>query len=1091
MRLRDLARRALGTLACVTEPLNLDTLVALAGIAKTEQYQRELRTLITGRLRVFVRAVGEERNRNYTTLHDSVRDYFTGRRPIDPMTGDEQQLDELEVTARAIHRRIIDRYVTALYGTRDNFPDRPITHPAVLGTLDAGYGLRNLTAHLEALGEGDMLHQLLTTRAVLPDDQSTVPTNIWLAAHEKHGAFTEYRADLARGHRLAARAVDRELLDGGKASTIGLEVRYALMAASIESIISNVTPELLRVLVAGRVWKPIAALGRIRAVGNYRTRVELIAALLRAQHEEEDHPCLTGEDASEAWNLIVPPASKRAVEVAGQLLPRLPESDRGRITHYFLGLGLDSDLPQQAQMLSIVIAGGCLGPEELDIAIDRVLSSQGDEEDICMALRGLLPHTPPAGLERIYHFAKDRQPFLHGWGRVHRALALRLAEHSIHSDWVAHHVKAELVALALGVGYHFGKTTPRDQDELRTLVRGLDEAHRIDALNTVLRRATESDPEYHGLGNKLSHVSEFFCGTPLERVLAIARRIDPRLLSRAQILATLVPAVPEHRRPKLVTEALDVLSTKSFSGDPRPRNTLRVLAGHVSGKDVARAQKLIRSLEEEDQAELLAILARRVPGRAGADLRREAVDIAARRWGWRRGEIIVAIAPYLDHETRIRAFDLVPGIGYGTMQKYRDAVLDALVAQPMDEEELRHAQLAAERIHDRLPQAGALAALAGQVSRPDRHPLCQRVEELVESFADVPDRADPLIELARGLQDDDGEILRRAAEFIPEKRDSGDLGFFVRLRAVRPILTEKEIHKRLLAALDQRLYCRDVWAALAPAELRDRRLWNKVRKKLFIGGEDLVALYFAMVADHLTESEIDEVTAESEQLHPRFRALPLAALAHRLDTPHRERVIRRVLADMHSGEEDGDMTNARTALDPQPVADLAKAMTESERDELLDIVLRRLRRDLRFFDVLGRLLPHLSGPQRARALEVGTESLRYNGLMPGHDVSAVARYANVAFLRTLIEVTRYRSDDIKSRAIASILDSPAADRHAASWNDRAGDRVAPVRELLDDLARPGLLTVLRAAAPHIGHYGGMYAAQDCAEAIQEVAQLWP
>lgn len=1105
----DLALPALSTLACAAEPLTLDTVVALANIENTAQHRQDLRALVAGRLRQFVRTVGNERNLYYTTMHDSVRDYLTGWRPEKTMTGDEPRLDLLRTTVEETQRRIIDRYVLALFGTRDNFPQVLTADPAGLGRLDGGYGLRNLAAHLEAVCDDEKLHKLLTAQAVLPGDESRIPANVWFVAHEWYGFFAEYRADLARGRRLAARAVDRDLTDGRRANAIGREIRYALMDASVEWIVkstsANVTPVLLRALVEGRIWAPPEALDRIRAVGDYRSRVRLVAALVQAQCEDDDLPCLSGEGAAYALNLIFPPKSLRECEVAGHLLPRLLEPDRERITHELLRVSLDPDCSLQTRLWLLGMLGGCLDQENLDRAVDTVLAVDGDERNTCAALRGLLPHVSHATLLRVYRLVADRNPLHPGWGLVQRALALRLAAERTHLDWVAKHVTAELVALMHdGIGLAIGladEPTP-DRSPLRTLLNALDESRRTQALNTVLHRIAE---EFHGgIAERLGKVGEFLSGSPVASALAIARSINlvNHPGARAKALAALVPVVPERQRPALVAEALQALPSQGSSDDHRREDTLRMLAGHVSGENVAVVQKMVQALEEKDQAEPLAILASRTAGSAGAELRREAVDIAARHSGWRRAEILKKIAPHLDHQTRIRAFDLVPDIGYGRgLQKYRDEALAALAASTRNEEELQYALWVAEEIGDRLPRAAALAALAGQVSTDDRPQLRQRVEELLTGIEPI-DQADSLITLASALpMEEHDEVLRRAAALIPTKRDPSDRGYVARLGAVRPVLTEQEIFDWLMAAVDWHLDSGwegvDLWAALAPPGLTDRRLlkkvWKAARKKLRGAGEVQIAQYIAMIAPHLPESEVSEVTSEAEQRHERVRDLPLAALVHRLDGPHRQRVIRRVLADMCDEErlgEDGPIT-VKIGVDAHAVAALAQAMTEPERDELLDVVLPRLNRAMSPMDLLARLLPSLSDPQRARALEAGAAMLPKRVTLPGEDFSAVAFHADATFLQKLVETTRYAPDDVKSRAIAAVLSSLSAPPRAVSWNKGAENRVGPVRELLDGLTRPGLLTVLQAAAPHIGHHGGMHAAQECANAIQDVARWWP
>ncbi|HEX6353200.1 hypothetical protein [Actinophytocola sp.] len=237
----------MSALACAAEPLNLDTLVALAGIENFPELVRELRGVMTGRVRAFVETVGKEDDRYFTTLHDSAREYLLGERPDDTMSGDEQQLDLLATTAMATHRRIIDRYLVALFGT--TVPAVVTTDPRRLGQLDAGYGLRNLAGHLAAVGDVDVLHQLLTAEIA----RGREPANAWFSAHAAHGTFADYQESLALARRLAAEDTDMDLEQGGLAGSMAREIRYALMAGSVESITAGVRPGLLRALVEGRV----------------------------------------------------------------------------------------------------------------------------------------------------------------------------------------------------------------------------------------------------------------------------------------------------------------------------------------------------------------------------------------------------------------------------------------------------------------------------------------------------------------------------------------------------------------------------------------------------------------------------------------------------------------------------------------------------------------------------------------------------------------------------------------------------------------------------------------------------------------------
>ena len=1061
----DLALPALSALACAAEPLNLDTLVALAGIENSPKRVLELRTVMTGRVRAFVNTVGDEDDRCFTPLHDSAREYLVGERPDDTMTGDEQQLDLLATTATATHRRIIERYLVALFGTAESIPEVVTTDPARLGRLDGGYGLRNLAGHLAEVGEADTLHRLLT--AEHPEG------NAWFRAHEAHGTFADYRASVTLARRLAAEDTDQVLAEGALAEAIAKEVRYALMEGSVESIIAGTRPELLRALVEGRVWSPRVALGRIRAVDHYATQVELVAALAEAQRPGEGC-CLSGWDAWHALRLVFPPASKRAFAVAALVLARLPQDVREPIVREQLALGLSDDFPYRADVLGAL--GAVLAPADLERVVTAVLDLPNDP-DIGSALLGLVPHLPPSELLRVHEAVKDRQPMAHKWRRVHRALALRLAEERLLPDHVTRYLTADLVMPM------FRDDPTGELDDIRGLAGLVDENQRVQALNAVLDRITKPSGEVNT--ESLIPLGEFLLGPPLDRALGLARAIgeDRPSWVRARTLAALTQAVPEKQQPALVEEALRALPEPGSRFDLCREETLGYLAAHASGKTIAAVRKAARELAAHQLAVVLAALSGSAGTREAAALRDEAVDLAATCFGWQRATALSRMAPHLDHRTRLRALDLVSGIGYGLgLARYRADALDALVAGTRDEEELTHAARIAGWIGDLRPQADALAALTGQVSWAARAGLRARVEGLVATLP-ATERIDPLTVLSRHVPDEErATVLRRAADLLPVRREVGDHRFAVRLAAVRPVLTEREVHDRLAETvyLLEDEDALDVWRVLGPSLVPGRatdKFWKLLRKRMRTAPESRFARYLAMIAPVVDADEVEDLRSTASELGAPHRLLPLAAVARRLAEPDQRRLVGQLLADLRG----------RDALRPYPVALLAEAMTEPERDRLVDRVVG-IATAWWFLDLLAELLPHLSEPQRARASLAGIAVLPQQAAMPGRDFAAVTRHASPAFLQALLAATRFAPEAQKSRAITATLGAPAVS--SPSWNRNTND-LGSVRDLLSGLGRPGLLTVLAATTPTLAREGGRQATDECVAAIEDVVRWWP
>jgi len=141
------------------------------------------------------------------------------------------------------------------------------------------YELRNLTAHLEAAGRADDLHRLLRLEALDPEtaEGPRRARNAWFDALERRGDTAAFVADVRRCSSLAQAASMRELAEGGPATSVALEIRYALVSTSFASIATNVPLGLLRALVGRGVWtwrqalahaehRPVGRSGRARAL---------------------------------------------------------------------------------------------------------------------------------------------------------------------------------------------------------------------------------------------------------------------------------------------------------------------------------------------------------------------------------------------------------------------------------------------------------------------------------------------------------------------------------------------------------------------------------------------------------------------------------------------------------------------------------------------------------------------------------------------------------------------------------------------------------------------------------------------------------
>jgi transcriptional regulator with XRE-family HTH domain len=133
---------------------------------------------------------------------------------------------------------------------------------------DDDYIYAHLTWHMEQAGQVDEIHALLS-------EENTEAQNAWYQACEQIGQTAVYLADVERAWRLA----DQAGTSSETAYAVGLQVRYALIVASVNSRAKNIPPDLLIALIKQGIWPPIQGLTYVLRVPDIRLRIEILAKL--------------------------------------------------------------------------------------------------------------------------------------------------------------------------------------------------------------------------------------------------------------------------------------------------------------------------------------------------------------------------------------------------------------------------------------------------------------------------------------------------------------------------------------------------------------------------------------------------------------------------------------------------------------------------------------------------------------------------------------------------------------------------------------------------------------------------------------------
>ncbi|WP_287629443.1 MULTISPECIES: NB-ARC domain-containing protein [unclassified Microcystis] len=213
---------------------------------------------------------------------------------------------------------------------------------------DDGYIYNQLLWHLEKAGQIAQIHLLLR-------EETAEGHNGWYSQCEREGKTAVFIKDVSRAWQLA-----EEHFIENKSESLGLQVRYALITTSLNSLAGNIKPELIAALVKQEIWTPAQGLAYVRQNQDSRNQAEELKAIIPYLP-----PTLLPEALATAREIR--DQYHRAKALTG-LAPYLPES---------------------------------LLPEALEVA-----RGIGDEYDRAEALTGLAPYLPESLLPEALQVAR-------------------------------------------------------------------------------------------------------------------------------------------------------------------------------------------------------------------------------------------------------------------------------------------------------------------------------------------------------------------------------------------------------------------------------------------------------------------------------------------------------------------------------------------------------------------------------------------------------------------------------------------------------------------------------------------------------------
>ena len=638
-----------------------------------------------------------------------------------------------------VHGGLADTYLATWGGLEDGLPGLRTPSTAA---MDDGYPLRHLTSHLSRGGRSAELDRLL---AIEDRGNEHHAVNAWFAAHDRSGEIVNYINDLLRARSSSMVATDQAISAHRLGASLGMEIRYSLMAASIASRTRQISTELLKRLIAADMWSPGRGLDHAQRLTDPFSRLEALATVYPylpvADQPATIDQALAAATAidgdytrAEGLQLLVPhltPEQREAIirgahlpnDLLAKALPTAVEADTpGTEAPAGVPPRLAAELRNDAikartavtdiqYRLKILARGFPYLPadlrEEMLAEALTVASALTSPDERARALAKLAPLLPPSQRTAVMAHALAVISSIVGdyWRSEALAAVAYAVPPKLHADALAiirsfWHGESREVALSslapylspemAEVAYEIAADIAGGQARASALTVLADRVH-PGRQRQVLAQALASANAIPFDESSIAALAALARHLPQDEKNAVisealdATRLIPSAVSRANALVLLAPLLP----PELMADALAETSRIEYDGCRA--QTMQALAPRLSPGLLTEALASCRSIKSnETRAEALASLAPYLPPAERAQAAAEALDAAGLSHnGTSRSKAMAALGALLPPELLPRAFAIATAMTHG-----RSSVLSDL-APYLSSEQADDALLAA------------------------------------------------------------------------------------------------------------------------------------------------------------------------------------------------------------------------------------------------------------------------------------------------------------------------------------------------------------------------------------------------------------
>ncbi|MGH3188757.1 MAG: hypothetical protein ACRDOL_16110 [Streptosporangiaceae bacterium] len=1025
----------LATLAVAGEPLPATALARLSGgldlVAVRRGCDYTLRPVLTT-----TRPTVAGSPLRYEIHHPSLREIIKDShhdRPLALQAEGPSELealsDELRRATVAAHARVADSYLTGFGGLAADLP--LLGGNPFAASIDDGYPLRHLARHLVHAGRLAELHRLLMTAHHVT---GSLQVNTWFAAHDSANCLTSYLDDLARARDSYAALTNQALTVRQPAPTLGTEIRYALMAASITSRTNGIPDLLLEQLMDTGMWSLSRGLDHARRLTRNVDRVDALLTIYKAVNADEKPP--VADEAVAAATAIASHIDRAAKLTV--LARHLPEDQRPHLLALALKAAIaipDYDYRDRAKALADLAPHLPLDllPEALAAAITLA------KEHNVSALISLAPYLPlrllAEALTAATAITNDRG----------RAWALtRLA------PWLPAEQQQQAIAEALDIATAITDKTAR-ADALTDLVSRLpaDQQPRVLAAATAIISESSRADALTALGPHLP-------AELMTEALAAAAAITDDI-ARATAIDGLAPHLPAQLMARAVAAASTIDNRYFYfrataltrlaahmTVDQRTHVLAQVLASTAAVDDSTRSGALI------DMAPLLPqdLMAKALATAAGikTDFMRALTLIGMARH-LRPGQKAAVLAQALAAATAVtndrHRADLLEMVAYDLTADQKPGVLALALAAAtaisdhgsrtaaltglcpylladQQEQVLTHALSAASAITDDAARAGALTGLVPRLSEGQRQHVVSEIMTAATAITDDAARASALTGLVPRLSE--GQRQHVVSEIM----------------TAATAITDDHTRARALTAVAPHLPQDLMTAALATA----RAMTNDAAR-----ADALTGLAPHLPAELMGEAlAVEALAADSPMIIADRRAKALIALAPRLPRA----LMSEALAAAATISRKDFRAEALTGLAPHLPPDvMAQALAAANK--LGDLYYRAW--------ALTGLAPHLPAElmgQAAAAAYAIKENYWRARVLTALAPHLPADQQSVALAEALAAASAVTSDNGRAKALTALAPHlPADQQSVALARAKAADTAAKTKsfnDALNDLA---------------------------------------